>query len=78
MAAQSGQPIVRLHKRLNFGSSDDLYGFRVQNNGGAVMPKIEFKGKIYNNEFEMPRMNARRTTRKKTAVRRKTKQEQNH
>ncbi len=42
------------------------------------MPKIEFKGKIYNNEFEMPRMNARRTTRKKTAVRRKTKQEQNH
>jgi hypothetical protein len=28
--------------------------FRSNLHGGAVMPKIEFRGKTYNNEFEMP------------------------
>lgn len=48
--AQSNLLIVRLHKRLDFAPAL----LTVHSYGGRSMPRIEFRGKTYNNEFEMP------------------------
>lgn len=34
--------------------AENFTGFMFSPHGGAVMPKIVFRGKTYNNEFEMP------------------------